>query len=329
LSSPRTPARHRKGTHAPRSRNAERRVAIVVDPAEHLPPSDERALDRFDVSFRRLGLVSQTIRCNDFRRVETVDAVFIRATTAIGSDTHELACYARALDVPVIDDPESIEICCDKRAVLKRLRLRRVPHPPTVEGDEANIAEVAATTGFPCVLKTPESCASRGVLLASSRADVVDAYRALRPNGGPVLLQPFLPTPFDWRIGVLDRRPFYACRYHVVLGDWRVIRWADARVASFGTVEARSLRDVPIPVLRAALDAAAAVGNGLYGVDVKWIDGRPLVIDVNDNPTINATCEDACEGQRLYDRVAHAIGARIALRAKQRIVLRRAAAGKA
>jgi len=194
--------------------------------------------------------------------------------------------------------------------------LRRVPHPLTLEGDEANVGEVAATIGFPCVLKSPESCASRGVLLASGRADVIDTYRALRPNGGPVLLQPFLPTPFDWRVGILDARPFFACRYNMVPGDWRIIRWADARIASFGAVEARSLRDVPWPVLHAALEAAAAVGNGLYGVDVKWLDGRPLVIDVNDNPTINAACEDAYEGQRLYDRVAHAIAARVSLRAE-------------
>jgi glutathione synthase/RimK-type ligase-like ATP-grasp enzyme len=195
--------------------------------------------------------------------------------------------------------------------------LRRVPHPATLEGDEENVGDVAATIGFPCVLKSPESCASRGVLLASGRADVVDVYRALRPNGGAVLLQPFLPTPFDWRIGVLDGQPFYACRYHMVPGDWRIIRWVDTRVASFGAVEARSLRDVPVPVLRAALDAAAGVGSGLYGVDVKWLDGRPLVIDVNDNPTINAACEDAYEGQRLYDRVANAIAVRIAQRTEQ------------
>jgi glutathione synthase/RimK-type ligase-like ATP-grasp enzyme len=45
------------------------------------------------------------------------------------------------------------------------------------------------------------------------------------------------------------------------------------------------------------------VGDGLYGVDVKEIDGRFLVMEVNDNPNIEAGLEDQIERGALYERI--------------------------
>ena len=38
--------------------------------------------------------------------------------------------------------------------------------------------------------------------------------------------------------------------------------------------------------------AAAERGDGLYGVDLKDVDGRAIVIEINDNPSIDAGVED-------------------------------------
>ena len=49
--------------------------------------------------------------------------------------------------------------------------------------------------------------------------------------------------------------------------------------------------------------AANLIGDGLYGVDVKESDGKFYVIEVNDNPNINAGCEDAVLKEELYRRM--------------------------
>ena len=49
--------------------------------------------------------------------------------------------------------------------------------------------------------------------------------------------------------------------------------------------------------------AASLIGDGLYGVDIKETDQGCLVIEVNDNPNIDAGCEDAVIGERLYFEV--------------------------
>jgi glutathione synthase/RimK-type ligase-like ATP-grasp enzyme len=67
-------------------------------------------------------------------------------------------------------------------------------------------------------------------------------------------------------------------------------------------VKAMPLKAAPQSLLETALRAANAVGNGLYGVDLKQMDDRYIVIEVNDNPSINAGEEDQLNGD-LYERL--------------------------
>ena len=60
------------------------------------------------------------------------------------------------------------------------------------------------------------------------------------------------------------------------------------------------LADVPAAVMQAAVDAGALIGDGFYGVDVKEVDGKAFVIEVNDNPNLDAGCEDTVLGDELY-----------------------------
>jgi glutathione synthase/RimK-type ligase-like ATP-grasp enzyme len=56
-------------------------------------------------------------------------------------------------------------------------------------------------------------------------------------------------------------------------------------------------------VTRAALKAADLIGDGLYGVDIKQIGRRCCVIEVNDNPNIDAGYEDAVLRDGLYREI--------------------------
>ena len=61
-----------------------------------------------------------------------------------------------------------------------------------------------------------------------------------------------------------------------------------------------AIKDVPQVVLDTALQACSLMGDGFYGVDIKHIDGKALVIEVNDNPSVDAGVEDELIGDELY-----------------------------
>ena len=60
---------------------------------------------------------------------------------------------------------------------------------------------------------------------------------------------------------------------------------------------------VPRVVLDTAVKAANLIGKGLYGVDLKMVDDRAYVIEINDNPSIDHGLEDAIIGDEMYYRL--------------------------
>ncbi|MDX3948570.1 RimK family alpha-L-glutamate ligase, partial [Pseudomonas aeruginosa] len=71
---------------------------------------------------------------------------------------------------------------------------------------------------------------------------------------------------------------------------------------------------VPPAVLELALEAAGLIGDGLYGVDLKQAGDKVLVIEVNDNPNIDAGVEDGQLGDELYRRILQAFVQRLELK---------------
>jgi glutathione synthase/RimK-type ligase-like ATP-grasp enzyme len=61
--------------------------------------------------------------------------------------------------------------------------------------------------------------------------------------------------------------------------------------------------EVPRAVLQAALKATKGIGDGFYGVDVKQWGDKAFVIEVNDNPSIDAGVEDQYLGNELYSLI--------------------------
>jgi glutathione synthase/RimK-type ligase-like ATP-grasp enzyme len=56
-------------------------------------------------------------------------------------------------------------------------------------------------------------------------------------------------------------------------------------------------------VLQTGLEAANLIGDGFYGVDLKERDGKAVVIEINDNPNLDAGEEDAAEGDEVYRKI--------------------------
>lgn len=276
-------------------------LAILVNPEEREPPSNERAIARFIRAAEGLGFAVETIGPDDFGRLSEFDALFIRETTAVTHHTYRFARRAKAEGLVVIDDPDSIVRCSNKVFLAEALRRARVAMPPTWIVHRENIDPLAAELVFPCVLKRPDSSFSQGVVRLEDAADFRREARRFLEDSELLVVQSFVPSEYDWRIGVFAGRPLWACRYYMAPDHWQIIkRDASGKVADYGNVETLPLDKVPTRVLDAALGACRAVGDGLYGVDLKAFGDQVMVIEVNDNPNLDAGFEDSILGDELY-----------------------------
>jgi glutathione synthase/RimK-type ligase-like ATP-grasp enzyme len=84
---------------------------------------------------------------------------------------------------------------------------------------------------------------------------------------------------------------------------WQVLRHDARGRMTAGRVETIAIESAPRQVVRTAVRAAELIGDGLYGVDLKQRGRRCTVIEVNDNPNLDAGYEDRVLGSALYDRI--------------------------
>ena len=135
------------------------------------------------------------------------------------------------------------------------------------------------------------------------KAELRAALSGYLKQSAVVLAQAFMYTDYDWRIGVLNNRPLFACQYFMSKGHWQIYHHKDGGKTSSGRFATLPVRDVPPKVLRMALKAARLMGNGLYGVDLKQSGDQVVVIEVNDNPNVDAGVEDLWLGEDLYRQI--------------------------
>lgn len=301
---------------ANRRRVAQYDLAILVDPASEEPPSDERALKKFAAAAEQEGFGVYTITKEDYGYIGEFDALFIRETTLVNHYTYRFARRAAAEGLVVIDDPESIVRCTNKVYLAEVMAHHRIAIPRTMVVHRGNAGRIADTLGLPCVLKQPDSSFSQGVKKAETAEDLARLVAELLDTSDLIVAQEFTPTEFDWRIGMFDRKPLYACKYHMVPQHWQIMNNDSRGRRRYGKVEAVALEDVPAGILRNAERAANLIGDGLYGVDMKQIGRRNIVIEVNDNPNIDAGYEDAVIGDALYQRIMHGIAQRVQQRGR-------------
>lgn len=278
-------------------------LAILHDPKEDLPPSNAKALQRFVRAGRQLQINVELIQRRDYGRLAEYDALLIRETTRIGHYSFRFAKKAASEGLVVIDDPESILRCTNKVFLAELLEANRVPRPRTLILRKENLLEAESRIGYPVVLKIPEGSFSRGVFKAADRGALLEIAGRLLRESDLILAQEFLYTAFDWRIGVLAQRPLYACQYFMSKAHWQIVHHhADGRhdEGRFATV---ALAEAPPAVVELAVRAANLIGDGLYGVDVKETTRGPVVIEINDNPNLDAGVEDRVLGDELYRRI--------------------------
>jgi glutathione synthase/RimK-type ligase-like ATP-grasp enzyme len=275
-------------------------IAILHDPAEALPPSNARSLEKFVKAGAQLGVEVELITRLDYGRLLEFDALFIRETTALDHHTYRFAKKAHAEDLVVIDDPNSILRCTNKIYLAELLQSNNVPTPKTLVIDRKGVDRVGPELGFPAVVKIPDGSFSRGMYRVSNGEELKAAAAKVFHESDLVIAQEYMRTDFDWRVGVLDRRPIYVCQYEMARGHWQIVKHEGEGQHIEGGSRTLAVEDAPAAVVEMALRAASLIGDGLYGVDLKETPRGIFVVEVNDNPSIDAGVEDLVLKDDLY-----------------------------
>jgi glutathione synthase/RimK-type ligase-like ATP-grasp enzyme len=278
-------------------------LAILINPEEKVPPSDKKAVSFFVEAAESLGFRTKLITKDDYSRIPEFDALFIRETTAVNHHTYRFARRASAENMVVIDDPESILKCTNKVYLAELLKKSKIPIPTTVIVHKDNKDHVFKKLGLPCVLKQPDGSFSNGVIKINNQESLQIELEKLINRSELIIAQEYTPTEFDWRIGVLDKKPLYACKYYMAKNHWQIYNWHANKHSIVGMVESLSIHKVPYDVIDVAVKAASLIGDGFYGVDLKQFDHRVLVIEINDNPSIDHGVEDVILEDKLYSTI--------------------------
>ena len=279
-------------------------LAILHDPANPEPASNAKALQKFAKAAQALGMHAELITQADYGRLAEFDALFIRDTTFVNHYTYRFSRRAAAEGLVVIDDPDSILKCNNKVYLAEILARHRIPAPKTLLVHRDNVNRIIPELGLPCVLKQPDSSFSLGVVKVETKDKLAETVNGLLDKSDLIVAQEYLPTEFDWRVGILDRRLLFVAKYFMAPGHWQIIRHGDDRHDFVeGKTQALSVEVAPDRVVKMALRAARLMGDGFYGVDIKQVGNRLLVIEINDNPNVDAGNEDSVLKDALYREV--------------------------
>lgn len=278
-------------------------LAILHNPEGTDLPSNPAALEKFADTGRALGMRVEFITPADFGRLPEFDALFIRDTTFVHHYTYRFARRAQGEGLVVIDDPDSILKCNNKVYLAELLAHHNLPQPRTLLIHRDNIDQVAPLLALPCVLKQPDSSFSSGVDKVETEHELRAKVASLLAKSDLIVAQEWLPTEFDWRVGVLDRRVIFVCKYYMAEGHWQIIDHDGEHGRREGRTEALAVGEAPEDVVELALQAANLIGDGFYGVDIKQIGNRCCIIEINDNPNVDAGNEDGVLRDALYREV--------------------------
>ncbi len=298
-----------------RSRQAYRySLAILHKPDAIHSPSNARALAKLVKAGQRVGIEVDLITRDDFSRLREYDALFIRETTSVNDHTFRFARFAEADGLIVIDDPQSIIKCANKVYLAEMLAHQRISTPHTMIVHRDNVDLIKHEIGLPCVLKQPDGSFSSGVKKATTADELEREAFIMLDRSELIIAQEFIPTKFDWRVGILNRQALFVCRYYMAPYHWQIIHCDRHGQRREGRVDSLPVEQAPPELIKLALRSTNSIGDGLYGVDIKQVGSQFYVMEVNDNPNIDAGLEDEVLKDSLYNQIMHEFMERIEAR---------------
>jgi glutathione synthase/RimK-type ligase-like ATP-grasp enzyme len=263
------------------------------------------ALTNFRLAAFELGHQLDFLFKSELKYLGNYDGILIRALTDPLNTTYVVARIAEMRGMRVLDHSESILICCDKVNMYSRLMEHEVAIPETrfLNDHEVNARELFEAMGTPLVLKAPNSSFSAYVDKVTTPEQFVKIGKKFLRRADRIVVQQYMPSEFDWRVITLNGKILAVVRYVFVQDKWKLMeRGNDGDGAAVIAIP----RDEVNPELaETALSAANAIGQSLYGIDIKEIDGEFYVIEVNDNPTIESGGEDQANPEIYHEIIRY------------------------
>ena len=259
-----------------------------------------------------MNIYAEVIEPKDLSRLTSFDALFIRQSTDVNNEAYAFARKAQKLGIAIVDYPDAILKCCNKVYMAEALHNANIATPKTIIVHKDNRDDILKHTGLPCVLKAPDSTFSFGVKKAKNEEEYNELVTNMLKESDLIIAQEFCPSTYDWRIGIMDDKPFFACKYYMAKGHWQIYNWnAKKKNDQDGDADCLPIEKVPKNILNMAIKSAKLMGKGLYGIDIKVVDKKPMVIEINDNPNIDFGVEDEYYGDAVYIEVLNALKKRL------------------
>ena len=287
------------------------RIAIFIERYTIRSSLELAALTNYRMAAFELGHQLDFIFRNELKYLSQYDAVYIRALTDPLNTSYVVARLAEMQGQRVIDDSESIRICCDKVNMYKRLINNNVLIPETIflnvkEVNKENAREILDSMGIPVVLKAPNTSFSHYVEKVNTPEEFAKVGKRFLRRADRIIVQQYIPSDYDWRVIVLAGKVLAVVKYVFAQNTWRIMDRAED--GELSTVVGISVKEANPGLINVALAASNAIGKGLYGVDIKEVDGTYYVIEVNDNPNIDSGNEDQASPEIYKNIVRYLAG---------------------
>lgn len=285
------------------------KIACFVEAYNFRDRSERDALNKFKSTAESMGHTFDFIFKDDIQNIRNYDALFIRATTDPGNSAYIASRLAQLAGLKVIDDPKSIRTCSNK-AILHDLFLKNnIPSPKSIlfYGDysKESLDYIFKTLGFPVVIKTPYTRFSSHVEKAENESEFKEISKHLLRKAKVLVLQEYIYSDFDWRVGVLKNEVIYLCKYCIPKGGWKVRSKINGKNIWGDTIPIP--REMISPELKEiCIKLSKCIGDGLYGLDIKEVEDGFKVIEINDNPSIYYGSEDMID-RDIYEKIISAL----------------------
>ncbi len=285
------------------------KIACFVEAYNFKDSSERSALLRFKSTAESMGHAFEFIFKDEISKIQNYDALFIRAVTDPSNSAYIVSRLAEQYGLRVIDDPHSIRTCSNKVILHDIFMKNNIPSPRSFlfTGDYSGgtLDYIMKTLGFPVVIKTPYTRFSSHVEKADNEEEFVKISKHLLRKTRVLVLQEYIRSSFDWRVGILRNEVLYLCKYCIPEGGWKVKSKINGKNVWGDTIAVS--RDSISPKLKEnCIRLSGCVGDGLYGLDVKETDDGCKVIEINDNPSIYEGYEDAVD-KDIYERIINAL----------------------
>ena len=215
---------------------------------------------KFRQAAEDMGFRVDIIGPDDIDRVAEYDALFIRENTHVNHHTYRFARKAQSEGLAVMDAPDAILKCNNKVYLAERMLAAEIPSPKTMIVHNENRDQIIKEFGLPVVLKSPDSTFSRGVVKAKTAEELEKELDTILAESDLAIAQAYMPSDFDWRIGVLDGVPLYACKYYMAKDHWQIYNWSSESADDItGNFDCMPVSEAPQQIVEAAVNAVLAV----------------------------------------------------------------------